>query len=282
MKVHALSEPAPAQAAPVEYAVAVDRYLAEASLSAGSRRVYRVSLTGWAWPLVDRARPAGASRRGAVPPVVPLAVLDDDDAAHRLAAAVASRLCDAELRTVSREVSALRGAIGWWRRRGWIATDPSAALTCGRQRPDAVRALTDAEVDALFRAPASLREHAFWHLLRDTSAAAESVLGMDAEAVDVRGRRGRTADGVLEWGGRTNDLLSWLLAGRRLGPVFLTDRRAPVRTPTVDVCALSGRGRLSYRRAAELFADYTRPLDAAGRGWMLHQLRRGSAASDAA
>ena len=281
MRELTLSQPAPTQAAPVEYAVAVDRYLADAPLSPGSRRVYRVSLTGWAWPLVDRVRPAGTTRRGAVPPVVPLAVLDDDDAAGRLAAAVAARLCDAEVRTVSREVSALRGAIGWWQRRGWITTDPSAALNCGRHRPDAMQGLTDAEVDALFGAPASLREHALWHLLRDSSAAAESVLGMDAAAVDLRVRRGRTADGVLEWGGRTNDLLSWLLAGRRQGPVFLTDRRAPVRTPPADVCALSGRGRLSYRRAAELFADHTRPLDAAGRGWMLHQLRR-PATKDAA
>jgi integrase/recombinase XerD len=282
MSVHALSEPAPAQAAPVEYAVAVDRYLAEAPLSSGSRRVYRVSLAGWAWPLVDRERPAGASRRGAVPPVVPLAVLDDDDAGRRLAAAVAARLRDAEVRTVSRELSALRGAIGWWRRRDWIDTDPTADLTCGHHRLEAARMLTNAEIEALFRAPASLREHAFWHVLRDSGAAAESVLGLDADAVDLRSGRGRTARGVLEWGGRSNDLLSWLLAGRRHGPVFLTDRRAPARTPTADVCALSGRGRLSYRRAAELFADHTRPVDAAGRGWMLHQLRRGPIASDAA
>ncbi len=42
--------------ASVEYAAAVDRYLAEAQLSPGSRRVYRISLAGWAWPLVGRVR----------------------------------------------------------------------------------------------------------------------------------------------------------------------------------------------------------------------------------
>jgi integrase/recombinase XerD len=31
---------------------------------------------------------------------------------------------------------------------------------------------------------------------------------------------------------------------------------------------------MSYRRAAELFTTLTRPLDPAGRGWTLHQLRR--------
>lgn len=39
-------------AAPVEYAVAVDRYLADATLGEASRRVYRISLTGWALSLI--------------------------------------------------------------------------------------------------------------------------------------------------------------------------------------------------------------------------------------
>jgi integrase/recombinase XerD len=71
--------------APVEYAVAVDRYLAEASLSPASRRVYRISLAGWAWPLVGRQMPTGALRRGAAPPAVPLAALDREDTGARLA-----------------------------------------------------------------------------------------------------------------------------------------------------------------------------------------------------
>ena len=50
--------------APVEYAVAVDRYLAVASLGAASRRVYRISLTSWAWPLVGKPPPPGSRRRG--------------------------------------------------------------------------------------------------------------------------------------------------------------------------------------------------------------------------
>src|SRR6266567_3425688 len=73
--------------APVEYAVAVDRYLADAPLGPSSRRVYRISLTGWTWPLVGLPVPAGAQRRGARPPIVPLALLDGDDAGGRLAAA---------------------------------------------------------------------------------------------------------------------------------------------------------------------------------------------------
>ncbi len=52
--------PRPAElTAPVEYAVAVDRYLAAAALGEASRRVYRIALTTWAWALV------GARRRAA-------------------------------------------------------------------------------------------------------------------------------------------------------------------------------------------------------------------------
>jgi len=128
--------------APVEYAVAVDRYLAEAELGVPSRRVYRVSLAGWAWPLVCRPRPQGASRRLAAPPVVPLAVLDREDAADTLAQAVATRLQQAEVRTVNRELSALRSAIGWWRRQQWIAADPTVGLTGSKGRLTPARPLT--------------------------------------------------------------------------------------------------------------------------------------------
>jgi hypothetical protein len=62
------------------------------------------------------------------------------------------------------------------------------------------------------------------------------------------------------------------LSGRTWGPVFLTDRKAPARTATADVCPMTSQARMFYRRAAEIFAALTRPLDPAGRGWTLHQL----------
>jgi integrase len=269
---------------PVEYAVAVDRYLDEAELGLASKRVYRISLAGWAWPLVGKALPTGVSRRRASPPVVPLALLDDDDAGQRIAAAVAHRVRHAEIRTVNRELSALRSAIGWWQRRRWINGDPTAALQFpARQalpdRPAAPRPLTQQltqqQLDALFRARAGLREQAFWHLLADSGVPAEAVLALDAHMVDLRARRAVIPEtGTAQWGPRTGELLGWLLAGRRAGPVFLTDRRAPAGTPGADVCLLDGRGRMSYRRAAEIFTQHTRPLDPDGRGWTLHQLRR--------
>ena len=266
---------------PVEYAVAVDRYLAEAELAAASRRVYRISLASWAWPLVGKLPPAGTERRRASPPVVPLAALEHADAGQRLADAVAARRSHAGIRTVNRELSALRSAISWWHRRDWIAADPIAALQPLSARPEAtVPPLAADQLAALFRAPAGLREQALWHLLLDTGASAETALSLDAQALDLSGRSGRdgrdSRDGggpVLQWSARTSDLLAWLLSGRRTGPVFLTDRRAPAGTPPADICPLSGRARMSYRRAAEIFAGHTRALDPAGRGWMLHQLR---------
>src|SRR6266487_3216861 len=97
--------------APVEYAVAVDHFLASASLGAASRRVYRISLSSWAWPLVGRQPPRGASRRRATPPVVPLALLDRAETGQVLAAATADRARAADVRTVNRELSALRSAV---------------------------------------------------------------------------------------------------------------------------------------------------------------------------
>jgi hypothetical protein len=263
---------------PVEYAVAVDRYLSEAELGAASRRVYRISLAGWAWPLVGKLPPAGTSRRRAAPPIVPLAALDDQDAGRRIADAVAHRILQAEVRTVNRELSVLRSAIGWWQRRQWIGTDPTAALSQVGARPVPLGPLTAAQLAELFRVPAGLREQAFWHLLADTAAPAEFVLKLDAHGLDLGARRSRSSRssgaGQLDWSARTSDLLGWLLAGRRAGPVFLTDRRAPAGTPGTEICPLSGRGRMSYRRAAEIFTAHTRELDPEGRGWTLHQLRR--------
>jgi hypothetical protein len=267
---------APANTAPVEYAVAVDRYLGEAGLRPGSRRVYRICLDSWAWPLVGRLPPAGRDRRSACPPVVPLSILDQAGTELRLAKALAHRRGHATASTVNREVSALRSAVSWWQQRQWIAADPTAALCQVQTEPVVAAALTDAQLAALFGIAASLREQAFWHVLADSGAAAAAVLALDAGAIDVRGRRASSAGGreAIEWSVTTSELLGWLLAGRRQGPLFRTDRRAPAGTSPADVCPLTGRARMSYRRAAEIFTGATRPLDPAGRGWTLHQLRR--------
>jgi integrase/recombinase XerD len=262
---------------PVEYAVAVDQYLDLAAISDTSRRVYHISLANWAWPLIGKPIPRGQERRGAAPPVLPLAVLDDPGAGDRLATQFAARAAVADTRTANRELSALRSAVDWWREQGWIRADPTAGLR--HRHADALEApLSHEQVHALFLLPASLREQALWRVLYDSGASAAQVLALDADHLDlsrhrVRPRSSDQPPGAgIEWREGTSQLLHWLLAARMWGPVFVTDRRAPARAPVADVCRVTGQARMSYRRAAEIFTALTRPLDTASRGWTLHQL----------
>jgi integrase len=264
--------------APVEYAVAADRYLAQAGLGAASRRVYRISLASWAWPLVGKPTPRGAGRRGA-PPIVPLALLDEPGAGLRLTVAVADRAATAGARTVNRELSALRGAVAWWQDQRWIRGDPTAGLRHLPGPRPAPGPLTASQVSQLFRLRSGLREHAFWQLLYDTGAPAAELLSLDIGGLDLAHRRGRVAaprpgTWICWTAASTSDLLGWLVAGRPEGPVFVTGRRAPGHTARADRCPVTGRARMSYRRAAELFTAATVPLDPAGRGWTLHQLQQ--------
>jgi integrase len=110
-----------------------------------------------------------------------------------------------------------------------------------------------------------------WRLLYETAARANEILSLDLEDLDLANKRARVRSkgGASEWvfwqtGAAL--LLPRLLGGRTTGPVFLADRQPTHAVPTVDRCPLTGRARLSYRRAAELFS-------AATQGWTLHQLR---------
>ncbi len=87
----------------------------------------------------------------------------------------------------------------------------------------------------------------------------------------------RSKGGAVEWvfwQTGTEQLLPRLLAGRTAGPVFLADR-LPIRAaPALDLDPSTGRARLSYRRAAAIFAIST--------GWSLHQLRHSALVTHAA
>lgn len=278
-------------AAPVEYSVAVERFLDAARLGAPSLRVYRIALHTWGWLLVDRLPPGGTERRGAFAPIVPLARLDGPAAARRLAEAVARRSAAVDPRTLRREVSILRRAVSWWAARGWLepcALDGVRVPEAAGAGPGAsdlalppARALSPEQVGALFSLRSTVRERTCWNLVYEGAAPIERVLALDIGHLDLVRRRTRRGAGggpdagsPLAWGAETARLLPLLLAGRYAGPVFLTDRRAPPGTAAGDRCPATGRARLSYRRAAEVFQEATRPLDgAAGHGWTLRQLR---------
>ena len=268
---------------PVEYAVAVDRYLDAAGISEASRRVYRIALTTWAWALVERQSPVGDARRGAPPPVVPLGILDDYDAEERLRKAFKLREVVIGARTANRELAILRCAVSWWREQGWVATDPTQAIRRRAVGLTEEARLGEDDLRAVFALRVPLREQALWHVVYESGGGIERILGLDIGDLTLDRRRTRPRSGsgesgrsgeMLHWRPGTARLLALLVAGRAHGPVFLTDRRAPAGTSAVDLCPVTGRARLSYRRAAELFATATKDLDPVGRGWTLRQLQR--------
>jgi integrase/recombinase XerD len=274
---------------PVEYAVAVDRYLAAARISDRSRRVYRVALETWAWLLVDRAAPTGPARRGALVPTLLLARLDGASAASTARRAMTRRALMVDDRTFTREASILRNAAHWWSTQGWITPDAEAAVKAhlaGADTPPPAPTAPDpaperaptVDVAAVFALRAPLREQALWRLVYESAAPLEQLLDLDASDLDFARRRVRRRAGPrpadrIEWGPLSAQLLPLLTIGRTGGPVFRTDRRAPARVPAADRCPYTGRARLSARRAAELFQAATRELDPYGRGWNLRDLR---------
>jgi integrase/recombinase XerD len=266
--------------APVEYAVAVDRFLEAARISESSKRVYRISLRTWGWLLVqDGTVPSGAARRGAQAPTVPLGRLDGPAGAARLHAAVEHRALMVDERTAAREVAVLRTAVRWWTRRGWIGPEAQAELRARTRAAipagpgpgaDLVRTVLDL--------PAPLREKTLWTLIHESGAPVERLLALDVSDLDLTNRRVRRRaqprlEDAIGWGPLTAHLLPLLVIGRGAGPVFLTERRAPRHVPAADCCPYTGRARLSARRAAELFQQATAALDPPAPGRSLRDLR---------
>ncbi len=190
--------------------------------------------------------------------------------------------------TRARHLSALRSALAWWAEAGWITADPTAGWARPKVPVDTTRALTRAQVAAIWKLDVPLRDKAMWRMLYETAARAEEILGLDVPDLDLPSKRGRviskggTTDWV-HWQTGTAILLPRLLAGRREGPVFLTARKSGRAVASGDLCPVTTRARLSYRRAAESFELATRPLANPGasheelekevHGWTLHQLR---------
>jgi len=179
----------------------------------------------------------------------------------------------AAARTWNRHRAALRSFATWAAARGWVTADLAALLERRKETQDRTRAIDRHRIEALWvRRDLGVREKALWRLLYESAARADEILGLNVEDLDLDGKRARvTRKGGnldwVQWESGTSRLLPRLLKGRRVGPVFLAERRpAPARTPAaVDVCPDTGRARLSYERAEYLFKQAT--------GYTLHQLR---------
>jgi hypothetical protein len=64
---------------PATYAAAIEAYLTAVGIAASSRRIYRISLTTWAWLARGEQPPLGAQRRIAVVSGLVLAAFDQPD-----------------------------------------------------------------------------------------------------------------------------------------------------------------------------------------------------------
>jgi integrase len=204
----------------------------------------------------------------------PIAALAHPATGEQLAGWFTGRWGNRAAATFNRNLDALRSAVGYWREQGWLdpGVDPTRGLRRRRRTPDRSRALTQHEIGVLLRREdVGLREKTLWRLLYETAARTSEVLALNVEDLDLRNRKAKVrrkggAADVIVWQTGTARLLPRLLEGRRIGPVFVTNRRARVPLAAADLDPTSGRARLSYRRAAELF-------EAATGGWTLHQLR---------
>jgi len=174
--------------------------------------------------------------------------------------------------TWNRNLDALRSAARYWTDQGWLDADATQGLRRRRRPPDRTRALSRAEVEGLLtRADVGLRDKTLWRMLYETAARISEVLSLDVADLNMaihqaRVRRKGGAADIIVWQTATARLLPRLLEGRKTGPLFLTERRARLALPSADLDPGSGRARLSYRRAAQVFEE-------ASGGWTLHQLR---------
>ena len=215
------------------YAHAVEAFLVAhdrtGAWSAGTAVKYRQSLTILGTRLAEG--PIGAS----------VAALDTPHGAADLAVAFTAAFATLAPATRARHLAALRSALGWWRARGWLVTDPTAGWARPKIARDHSRALTPEQIATLWRLDVGLREKTLWRLLYETAARATEILTLDITDLDRPGKRARVISkgGDIDWvyyQTGTALLLPRLLTGRTRGPVFLAERAPTRATPTLDLC----------------------------------------------
>ena len=246
----------PVPAASVRLADAVATFLDTIAV-ANTRR-------GYAVPLDRMVRDFGADTN--------VAQLDPDRVAGWFTFAWGG--CSAK--TFNTRLTALGSACGYWRQQEWLAGDPLVRLRPRPGPPDHSKARARPQVAPVLELDVPLRERVLWKLLYESTARAEEVLLLNVPDLDTANRRAVVtrkggARDVIVWQTGTARLLPRLLAGRKTGPVFLTDRKARPSVALVDVDPRTSRARLSYRRAAEVFEQHT--TDLPGGPYTLHQLR---------
>ncbi len=237
---------------------ATRRFLAERDFFDGTKRIYGMTLA-------DLAADVGPDR--ALTEITTAALVEH----------LVTRHSKANPATFNRNVATMQSFFGWAVRRRLVASDPTEGLERRRERRTARqaetgRAIPYADLEALWSQPeVGLREKALWRTLYETGARANEVLALNVEDLDLSERsaritgKGGHAERVF-WGTGPARLLPRLLEDRTTGPVFLAGRPPRLAVAKLDLDPVTGRARLSYRRAAEVFRQ-------ASGCHTLHQLR---------
>ena len=151
----------------------------------------------------------------------------------------------------------------------------AGARPAARSRPNARAGPSPSiELEALWSDPRHrLRDRVYWAMAYDTAARADELLSLDIDNIDLADRcaviigKGGSAERIF-WSSITARRLPRLINGRTTGPLFVGDRkpRSHLAPAAADLDPISGKARLSYRRAEEIWK-------AASGGYTLHQLR---------
>lgn len=208
-----------------------------------------------------------AARLGRDRPLAGVAGGELEDAANELWGHLAPR-------TWNRHVATVRSFLSWCRDHGWPAGDLYLSADRRSVPGDDSKAIPLPQLERLWNdRKIPLRERALWRLLYDSASRADAALGLDVPDLDLANRqaRARVKGGhihLLHFQTDAARLLRNLTAGRDAGPVFLTERRAASHrvTAAADLDPESGRARLSYEMAEQLFKEHSG-------GATLHRLR---------
>lgn len=184
--------------------------------------------------------------------------------------------------TYNRNLATFRSFFDWCIEYDRTDKNPATKIKIRKNRRSTAaerqaRPISYDELEALWSAEAhDRRDRCYWAMLYDTAARANELLLINIEDLDLANKeavvigKGGNAEHI-SWSSLTARRLPGVIAKRRKGPLFISNRR-PVRAPAEgDLCPTTGRARLSYRRAAELFKDATTNRD--GSHYTLHQLR---------
>lgn len=254
MAVARALHPLPARGSSVTWPHAADAFLRR-DMAPGSRRVYSLTLDRLGATLGLDQVLAGLSPQ-------------------QVAQALHDAYPEAAPASWNRQVATLRSFTAFAQRQGWLTADPTSAIERRRVPEDHSRALSREDLDRLFtRRASSVRDRCLWRLLYESAARAQEVLHLNIEDLDLAARRAITIrkggdTDVLHYATGTARLLPKVIDGRSKGPLFLAERApSPSRAPALpDTDPSTGRSRLSYRRAAEIFTE-------ASGGATLHLLR---------